>query len=557
MATAMTQFQEASDIKTRYDGNDLKAMFLAATRLFEHNVDLINALNVFPVPDGDTGTNMYLTLRDTLAKAESVSSASAGQVASAMAEGALWGAKGNSGVILSQFFRGIAQEFEGKADFGPVELASAFQRARENAYKAVGDPKEGTILTVISSVAESSQRCADSGGTMLDMIDAVCSAARETVALTPTMLPVLRQAGVVDAGGQGLSVILEGVRLNLNDEEAQAAEIAPPEAIGVEGGTGVVSQDFLAATTDELYGYCTQLLIEGQALDLDAVRAEMASLAQSTIVIGDENTLKIHVHAHDPGPIISFAVSLGTLSQVKIENMDEQHREYSVARRQVSIPETATTIVAVARGHGLETVFTDLGASRILSAGDTMNPSVREILDAVDSAPSDNVIFLPNNRNIVQAAKQAVELSSKTLRVVNSASIPQGVAAMLAFTPDTDLEANAIEMELALSTVRTGEICLAVRPVELNGVSVSEGQIIGILEHELVAAGDYPNEVLLSLLRKAEISEGDLITLYSGEPVTREDADTACNLVMNAFERVEVEVVAGRQPYYHYIVSIE
>ena len=535
-------------------------MFRAATRLFEHNVDLINALNVFPVPDGDTGTNMYLTLCDTLSKAESVGSASAGQVASAMAEGALWGAKGNSGVILSQFFKGIAQEFEGKADFGPVELASAFQRARENAYKAVGDPKEGTLLTVISSVAESSQRCVDSGGTMLDMVDAICSAAKETVALTPTMLPVLRQAGVVDAGGQGLSVILEGVRLNLNGEEAQGAEIAPPEPIGVEDSTGVVSQDFLAATTDELYGYCTQLLVEGQGLDLEVVRAEMSSLAQSTVVIGDENALKVHVHAHDPGPIISFAVSLGTLSQVKIENMDEQHREFSAARRQDSGSETATSavaIVAVAWGQGLETIFTDLGAWNILAAGDTMNPSVREILDAVDSAPSDNVIFLPNNRNIVQAARQAVELSSKTLRVVTSASIPQGVAAMLAFNPDTELDANATEMELALPSVRTGEICQAVRPVQLGGVSVSEGQIIGILEHELVAAGDDPNEVLLSLLREAEISEGDLVTLYSGEPVTEDDADTAWIQVTVEFPGAEVEVVAGGQPYYHYIVSIE
>ncbi len=553
----MTQIPDSG---ARFDGNDLKQMFAAATGLFQHSTELLNALNVFPVPDGDTGTNMFLTLTDTLAKAEENPSASAGEVASAMAEGALWGAKGNSGVILSQFFKGIAQGFQDRDDFGPQEFSEALQSAREYAYKAVGDPKEGTMLTVLRYVADSSREAAIAVTTMTDMLDAVCDAATEAVALTPTMLPVLRQAGVVDAGGHGLLVILQGMRLSMAGQELPQAEIAPPEAIGVEEGAGVVSEDFLVAAEEELYGYCTQLLIEGAELDIDDVRSYMITMARSTVVIGDAKALKVHVHAHDPGPVISYAVSLGTLSQVKIESMDEQHKEFSAARREEPA-QTAhtlpTAIVAVAWGEGLEAMFTGMGAAGILTSGDTMNPSVRDIMEAVDAAPSDNVIFLPNNGNIVQAARQAVGVSGKSLRVVGSRSIPQGVAAILAFNPHIDIDENVKEMEEALASVKTGEVCQAVRPVELNGVAVEEGQIIGILERELVAAGDDPNEVLLALLKEADVAEGHLVTLYSGEPVTEQAAAAAGQRVESTHPGVEVEVVNGGQPYYHYIVSVE
>lgn len=549
--------------KARLNGDDLRAMFSAASQLFERNVQVINALNVFPVPDGDTGTNMFLTLREVMNEAEALQSASAGEIAAAMAKGALMGARGNSGVILCQFFKGLALGLEDKADFGTPELAFALQRSREHAYKAVGEPVEGTLLTVISSVAKAAQESADAGETVQEAFEAICHAARDAVALTPTMLPVLRDAGVVDAGGHGLFVILEGSRRYLSGEEADAAEIQPPTPVGVVAGTGTLSQAFLEATEEELYGYCTQFLIQGRDLNPEAVQERMTSMALSTVVVGDDAMVKVHVHAEDPGPIISYAVSLGSLSQVKIDSMDEQHRQYAVARRkeagvgEANASVAPIAVVAVAWGQGLEAVFTDLGAAKVMAAGDTMNPSVREILDAVENAASENVIFLPNNRNIEPAARQAIELCERTMRVVSSTTIPQGVAAMMAFNPENDLDQNVSDMDRMLPSVRTGEICNAVRPVEINGVSVREGQIIGCFERDLVVAGDEPTEVLVSLLRVAEVSEGDLVTLYRGDHLTHDEAEAAGKHVESAFPGAEVEVVHGGQPHYHYIVSIE
>jgi DAK2 domain fusion protein YloV len=547
-----------SQTKSRLDGNELREMLSATTRLFERNVDAINALNVFPVPDGDTGINMYLTLTDVVKQAGETQGAMAGEVAGAMAKGALHGARGNSGVILSQIFKGIAQGLEGKADFGCADIASALQNARESAYRAVGEPVEGTILTVISSAASAARDCADANASLRDMFEGVSSAAKEAVALTPTMMPLLRDAGVVDAGGQGLSVIFEGFRLYLNGGDVDTAEIttlAPTK--------GAISLEFLDFADEEQYGYCTQFLIEGENLDPEAVREAMNSIARSTVVVGDDKAVKTHVHTEDPGAVLSYAVSLGTLGQVKIQNMDEQRREFSAARRQESESQPQEkvnlpiAVVAVAWGSGLEKVFTELGASTILRCGDTMNPSIQEILDIVDSAPSDNVIFLPNNKNIVPAARQAVELSAKNLGVLPTTTLPQGISALLAFSPEKDLGDNLDEMKESYSEVRTAEISEAVRPVELNGVSVREGQVIGLLERELKVAGEDSTQVLVALLEKAGVSEDKLVTLYWGQRLTKEDAEEALANVESAFPGTEVEVVPGGQPHYHYIISIE
>ena len=544
---------------TRLDGNDLREMFSAALGLLEHNAQTLNALNVFPVPDGDTGTNMVLTMREVVAAAEEVQGASAGRMAAAMSRGALMGARGNSGVILSQFFKGISLGLDGADDFGTAELAVALKLAREHAYNAVGKPVEGTLLTAISSVARAADESASRGSSVHQTFDAICEAAAKAVALTPTMLPVLREAGVVDAGAHGLSIILEGARRHIHGEDVSSPEVPLPEAVGPgalgELGVAVVAEEFLEATEDELYGYCTQFLVEGQDLDPDAVRETLRSMALSTVVVGDAAMVKIHAHAHDPGPVISLGASLGSLSQVKIESMDEQHREYSAARRQESVVPIA--VIAVAWGDGLEAVFTDLGVSQVLVAGDTMNPSVRDIVEAAESSRSDSVIFLPNNGNIVPAAQQAAEVCDKPLRVVPSATIPQGIAAMMAFTAESDLDRNVAEMAEILSTVRTGEICNAVREVELGGVAVREGQIIGLLDRELKAAGDDPNAVLMLLLESAEVSRGDLVTLYSGGPLPATAAAAALSAVEAAYPEIEVELVSGGQPHYHYIVSIE
>ena len=542
--------------RTRLDGDDLRAMFSAATALFESNVGAINALNVFPVPDGDTGTNMFLTLKAVAEGAADVPGGSAADVAKAMASGALMGARGNSGVILSQFFKGLSIGLADHADFGTAEMARAFKEAREHAYRAVGNPVEGTLLTVISSVSEAAQQARSSTGDFGEFYQTVCDAARESVAETPTMLSVLREAGVVDAGGQGLSVILEGNRRWVAGEQEAPVEIAPPDAIGVHGATGLVTADFLDAAEEDLYGYCTQFMIEGEAIEPDAIRGIMDDLALSTVVVGDEKMVKVHVHAEDPGPVVSAAVAHGMLSQVNIQNMDEQHSDFSVARRQ-EVTTVPLAVVAVAWGKGLEEVFTNLGASGIVTGGNTMNPSVQDLLGAIEAAPSERVILLPNNGNIVPAATQAAEMSKKTARVVATRSIPQGVAAVLALDVEQDLDSNVAEMEEALSSVKTAEVTEAVRSATLNDVAVNPGDIIGLLEHQLVVAGDDISDVLSALLGKADFSDETLVTLYWGDPLEQNDAQAAADRLTEDFPDAEIELVQGGQPHYHFILSIE
>jgi DAK2 domain fusion protein YloV len=542
----------------RYDGDGLRAMFGTALVLLERNVDAINALNVFPVPDGDTGTNMFLTLRDVIDETEALRGAPSADMASAMASAALMGAKGNSGVILSQFFKGLAVGLEGTADFGCEELVRSLQEARTYSYKAIGEPVEGTILTVMTSVAEAALQVEGVHVTVEELLRAVCKGARESVALTPTLLPVLREAGVVDAGGQGLAVILEGIRRHCAGEQSEAGEIAPPSPIGVEGATGTVSHEFLAATDEETYGYCTQFLVQGQGLDVDALRETMRTMGRSAVVVGDENMVQIHVHAEDPGPVVSVGIAVGGLSQVKIENMDSQHGHFSTERRQdlAAVP-LVSAVVTVAQGEGLRKVMENLGASIVLAGGDTMNPSVGDLLKAVGAAPSENVIVLPNNGNIVAAARQVVDMSSKNVALVSSRTIPQGIAALLSFNPESGLPANVVEMEEALPSVRTGEITLAMRDVTLNGVSVEKGMLIGLLERKIVAAGDDMTEVLTAIIEKAALADGDLVTLYWGDPLTADEAREIESRVSGAFSSIELELVEGGQPDYHFILSIE
>ena len=553
MAAPTPLFHEA---KSRYGGDDLHAMFVAATSLLERNVDAVNALNVFPVPDGDTGTNMFLTMRAISEPPGPAQGTPAGEVAATMARSALMEARGNSGVILSQFFKGMAVGIENTPDFGAEELARAFREAKGYAYSAVGQPVEGTILTVISSVAEAADAALANNHSVQELCEAVCAAARESVAQTPTMLDVLREAGVVDAGGQGLAVILEGVRRYVAGEPTEAGEIVPPAPAGVEVAAGKVSAQFLEATDEEVYGYCTQFLVQGNGLKVEAVRAEMERLAHSTVVVGDDTTVKVHVHADDPGQVLSVGVGYGTLARVSIQNMDEQHADFSADRRQ-DAPPAQVAVLPVALGIGLEVLFTNLGASGVVSGGNTMNPSVRDMVQAIESAPSDEVILLPNNGNIIPAAQQAADHSNKNVKVVATRSVPQGIAAILSFNPEREIEANVSDMEEAVSSVRTGEITEAVRAATLGGVEVRPGQLIGLLESKLVVAGDDLPGVATSLLEKAGASDGDLVTLYWGDRLTSVDVEGIEKHLAAAFPGLELEVVAGGQPDYHLLVSIE
>ena len=544
--------------RSRLDGDGLLGMFLSALHLLERNVDKINALNVFPVPDGDTGTNMYLTLRSVVEDSRPLQGASSAAVSRKMADVALMEAKGNSGVILSQFFRGLAIGLEGTEDFGCLELAQSLAEGRKLAYTAIGNPVEGTILTVMTSVAEAADAMDSSAAQLNEMLDAICSGAREAVALTPTMLPVLMQAGVVDAGGQGLSVILEGVRRYIDGSSPVGEEMDLPAPVGIDGHAGSVSHDFLVATDEEQYGYCTQLLVEGEELDPASIRETVSSLGVSVVVVGTESTVRVHVHVADPGPVLSAAVALGVVSQIKIENMDSQHVEFSAAHRQDPVVEPLeSAVVTVVLGKGFEAVVNSLGVSEIVQGGDTMNPSVKDLLEAVGRAPSEQVILLPNNRNNIPAARQAANLSDKSVTVVASETIPQGIGALLSFSPDRDSATNVAEMEEAAGSVRTGEVTRAVREVELNGIAVKEGSLIGLLERVLVSTGEDIEDVLGALLNQAGLAEGDLVTIYYGDETTADEAADAATRLGASFEGVEIEIVEGGQPYYPFIVSIE
>jgi len=543
--------------KLSYDGHDLLGMFETATELMERNVSVVNKLNVYPVPDGDTGVNMFLTLSDSVASGRQARSASAASVSEAMARAALLAGRGNSGVILSQCFRGIADALKERDSFGPPDLSAAFARAAVHAYSAIGHPTEGTILTVMREAGDRGL-ASDSEG-LAHLLENVCDAAYESVRLTPTLLPILRRAGLVDAGGYGLYIILEGMHLWARGADPRTRQLSPPNPEGVPQATGEISEGFLDEIETEEYGFCTQFVVQGARLDIASVRERMLLMGHSSVVIGDSQVVRVHVHAADPAPILAYGETLGEVSQVNVQDMDEQRREYSQQRRE-ELDERGSgsvSVVAVARGEGIEAVFKDCGVSRILQGGDTMNPSVGQILSAVEDAPTTDVLFLPNNPNILSAANQAVPLTSKNLAVVPSLTIPQGIAAMLEFDSAGGLAAIAAPMVARLGQVLTGEVCTSVRTVRLDGVDVAEGQIIGLLDRELVAAGELPSTVLSEVLRLGVTDSTELVTLFWGQHVAEQEAIELCDALADGFDGVEFELVNGGQPYYHYLVSIE
>ena len=538
------------------DPQGLQRILAHGRMALESRIEAINALNVFPVPDGDTGINMFLTMKALEDSPSARGASSSSSVLTAISDAALRGSRGNSGVILAQFLRGLTGGLEGKEQWDGHDLASALQEACTAAYGAVAKPVEGTMLTVIRDLADAAQQSADAGADLLATWEAACLASRESVARTPTLLPVLREAGVVDAGGLGLSVIMEGALAGLRGEEPVPSEFPAPVLDSASAGEQAVSAAFVDATEEEIYGYCTQFVIEGENLSADAVREAMEPVAASTVVIGGGSVVRVHVHAENPGPAIGCGASLGTLAQVSIENMDEQHRRFVAARRQEQ-PLRPVAVVAVASGEGLTDLFLGSGAGRVLSGGDTMNPSTQEILDAVEEAGAERVILLPNNPNIVAAAEQAGSLASREVAVVPTASIPQGVAALLAFNSVEDFELNVSAMSDAIEGVVSGAVGPAQRDAELGGVSVSAGQFMGLLERRLVTSGDDASTVLADLVGMAQAEPGSIVTLFWGADTQEEEAGAAGDAIREQFPDVEVEVVFGGQPHYNYILSVE
>ena len=539
-------------MSNQYDGHQIKAMFATATRWLEANVEAINSLNVFPVPDGDTGTNMLFTMRATMEEAERCSEESISAVAKAMAWGALMGAKGNSGVILSQILRGFSRGLEGKASFDGRDFARAMEKAASAAYNAVSKPVEGTILTVITDASQAALKAAKESSDLESVLEATVRGAEESVARTPSLLPILQEAGVVDAGGQGLFVLLEGALKHLRHEPVQeASRLVDSEAIS--RASRVAEGD--AGQGHQLYGFCTEFLIHGDGMVPATIKEKVERIGESTVVVGDESTVRVHTHSFEPEAVIGFARSLGELSRVNVQNIDEQHSNLLQAEKIAGSRSIATVVVA--SGQGLTELFSSLGAARVVGGGQTMNPSTEEILTAIESVPAPAVVLLPNNKNIVPAAQQAASLSQKRVEVLPTTSIPQGIASILAFNGDAGLEDNLRGMTEALARVRTLELTRAVRPVKVDGLSVKKGEAMGILDGQLLTSASGPAEVVRSLAARLGLVEYSLVTVYLGAEAASAEREELVESLKHYLSGVEVEVVEGGQQDYDFIISLE
>ncbi len=535
-------------------GQELREMFAAATGWLEKSSAEIDALNVFPVPDGDTGTNMLLTMRSTIEEAYRAPDHSASAVAHAMAHGALMGARGNSGVILSQILRGLAQSLTEKESLTATDLASALQESSAMAYKGMSNPVEGTMLTVIKDIATAVQaEVAGDDGDVVAVMETAVNAAGESVANTPNLLDVLRQAGVVDAGGQGLHTIFDGALRYLKGEMEQM-RFRKPQIIVTDMHATKLPQ--MIAADEMPYGYCTEFLLKGEKLDTDKMRKKLEKKGESLIVVGDDATARVHIHTLEPGDVISYASNLGTLHQVSIRNMDEQHHDYLEIQKDRG-PAVDTAIVAVVAGEGLADVFTSLGVTAIVPGGQTMNPSTKDLLQAVEGAASDKVIILPNNKNIVATANQVQSLTEKKIEVVPTTTIPQGVAALLAFDYEANLESNIQIMTRAMATVKTIEICRAVRSAKLEDLKIKKKQPIGFLDGDMVVVGESGLEVLNKMLSKLNLSKIEVITIYYGADTKSAEAEQVASDIRSRYPQLQIEVVKGGQPHYNYIISIE
>jgi len=537
------------------NGQDLREMFAAATTWLEKSAADVDALNVFPVPDGDTGTNMLLTMRSSIDEAYRAPDRSASAVARAVARGALMGARGNSGVILSQIWSGLALGLEEKESFTGSDLANALQQSSTMAYKGLSNPVEGTILTVVREAAAAAlAEAASSGSDLISVMETVVNTAKESVANTPSLLPVLREAGVVDAGGQGLYTILEGVLHYLRGETEQL-QLKKPWMIASSIPVTARTPQMIAA--DEVaYGYCTEFMLKGQKIDLDKIRAKLEKKGESLIVVGDESTARIHIHTLDPGAVVHYITSFGTMHQVSIRNMDEQHRDFLEIQREKGLATDVATI-AVVSGDGLGEVFRSLGVAAIVPGGQTMNPATKDLLQSVESVASDKVIILPNNKNIVLTAGQVQSLTTKSVEVVPTETIPQGVAALLAFDYEADFETNAQLMKKAKSAVRSIEVTRAVRSTKLEGLDIKKKQAIGLLDGDLIAAGDSAADVLNEVLARLDLDKAEVITIYYGADTESAEAERVSVGIREQHPQLQVEVVKGGQPHYNYIISVE
>lgn len=558
----------------------LQKAVLAAAKGLEAKKEWINELNVFPVPDGDTGTNMTMTIMAAAREVAAIENPTMESIAKALSSGSLRGARGNSGVILSQLFRGFTKEIKESNEITVTTLANAFTRATETAYKAVMKPKEGTILTVAKGMAEKAVDLATQTDDVIDFLTQVIEEGDYVLSQTPEMLPVLKQAGVVDSGGQGLMQVMKGGLDGLLGKGIPFDAVAP--ASGNEGSAKpkVAAGSDDLSTSDIKYGYCTEFIVNVEKpYDMEEeqkFKGYLESIGDCVVVVSDDDIIKVHVHTNHPGLAFEKGLTYGSLSRMKIDNMREEHHERLIqnASNVAQTPDAPAEakeeapaadeprkpygFIAVSIGEGLGEIFKGIGADYLIEGGQTMNPSTEDMLNAIDKVNADVIYILPNNKNIILAAEQAKSLvEDKKIFVVPSKTVPQGIAALINFLPDLSPEENLENMTVEMGHIRTGQITYAVRNTNIDGMEIHEGDIMGIGDSGMLAVGQDVEETVLETLKRMVDDESELISVYYGEDVTEEKAEALVKKAQEAFPNCEVELNDGDQPIYYYLLSVE
>ena len=555
------------------DAKTFQQLFLAGANRINSQKDYINELNVFPVPDGDTGTNMSLTILSAAREVEKISEPTIATLCKAISSGSLRGARGNSGVILSQLFRGFTKAISKADSLGKEEISKGFSRAVETAYKAVMKPKEGTILTVAKGMAEKAAELEDSDLELIPYCEEILSYGYEVLSKTPDMLPVLKEAGVVDSGGQGLMEVIQGVVDSLT---GKVSEIVIPESTTPVSST--VMESSAASAADIKFGYCTEFIIMLDKPMTEQVEKEfkdyLLSIGDSLVVVADEDICKVHVHTNHPGQAFEKALTFGALSNMKIDNMRLEHQEKlikdaeKVAAQQreeeaqeaevAKEPPKKIGFIAVSIGAGLTDIFKGLGVDYLIEGGQTMNPSTEDMLNAIAQVNAENIFILPNNKNIILAAEQARDLTEdKNIIVLPTKTIPQGIAAMIGYLADADVEENKENMMESYQDISSGQVTYAVRDTAINGKEIHNGDIMGIDDNGIEAVGTDVVETTLELIQHMVDEESELVCLYYGEDVTKEQAAELADAIEEKHPELEVETNFGGQPIYYYMISVE
>ncbi|GIM27848.1 hypothetical protein CPJCM30710_05140 [Clostridium polyendosporum] len=545
---------------TKLSGETFYNMMVNGSNKLKEKSSFVNSLNVFPVPDGDTGTNMSMTLRAAVKEIENSKHLSIGEISRKFAKGALMGARGNSGVILSQILRGISKGLENKVEADSQEFANALREGCKSAYKAVMRPTEGTILTIIKTAAETAVNCCTDDIT--ELMDSVYKQSKIMLDRTPEMLPPLKKAGVVDSGGMGLIIIFEGIMEVLRDNiEVLTTDKSIANTVSVINNYN---------TQDIKFGYCTEFIILGDSKKVTQFKNDLELHGDSIIVVGYDDVIKVHIHTNDPGIVLSKAIQLGELSKIKIDNMREEHRsllsesvhEFAIEEKTAAVEDSYQELkryafIAVAMGEGIKNIFKDLGVDYVIEGGQTMNPSTQDILDCINRLNAEHIFVLPNNKNIIMSANQAADVSDKDIRVIPTKTIPQGITCITTFNPEADVEENVEELTSATDMVKTGSITYAVRDTEMDGVVIKEGNILGLIEGEIKEVGEDVFDVLEKVLDEMIDDESELITLFYGQDCKEEEVDVFFTNIEEKYSDIDVQCYKGEQPLYYFIISVE